>query len=97
MCPVAFQFAQDKRKMIKQARDSLVKAARLIKKYANQNMRDVESQVGDRVMLKLTAHIWEKIGSKIVHCGLVQKYDGPFEIIKRVGKVVYWLKLPNCL
>jgi len=31
------------------------------------------------------------------HRGLVPRYDGPFEIIKKVGAVAYRLKLPKRL
>lgn len=49
------------------------------------------------MLLKLTPQIWKKIKSKIVHRGLVPKYDGPFEVVKRVGNVAYRLKLPERL
>ncbi|KAG8638589.1 hypothetical protein MANES_14G045351v8, partial [Manihot esculenta] len=41
--------------------------------------------------------IWKKISSKTVHRGLIPKYDGPFEIVAKVGKVAYKLKLPERL
>lgn len=97
MCPATFQFAQNKQEMIEQAKDSLVKVAPRMKKYANQNMRDVKFRVRGKVMLKLTPHIWKKFSSKTVHRRLVQKYNGPFEVIKRVGSVAYQLKLPDPL
>ena len=46
-------------------------------------------------MLKLTLQIWKKISSKSVHRGLIPRYDGPFEVIKRVGNIAYRLKFPN--
>ena len=48
---------------------------------------------GDKVMLKLTPQIWKKISSKLVHHGLVHRYDSPFEVIKHVRNVAYRLKL----
>ena len=51
---VAFKFARDKQTMLEEARESLDKAARRMKKYADQNRRDVEFRVGDKVLLKLT-------------------------------------------
>ncbi|XP_073105624.1 uncharacterized protein [Elaeis guineensis] len=65
-----------------------------MKKYADRGRRGREFQVGDQVLLKLTPQIWKKISSKMVHQGLVPKYDGPFEIVKKVGAVAYRLQLP---
>ena len=53
--------------------------------------------MGDKLLLKLTPQIWKKISRKTAHRGLVPKYDGPFEILKRVGNVAYRLKLPDRL
>ena len=49
----------------------------------------VEFQVGDKVLLKLTPHIWRRITRKTAHRGLVPRYDGPFEVVKRIGAVAY--------
>ncbi|KAL0302197.1 UNVERIFIED_CONTAM: Transposon Ty3-I Gag-Pol polyprotein [Sesamum angustifolium] len=62
-----------------EANDSLAKAQRRLKKYADMGRRHVEFGVGDQVLLKLTPQIWKKISSKSVHRGLIPKYDGPFE------------------
>lgn len=32
-----------------------------------------------------------------VYKGLVRKYKGPFHIMEKVGKAVYWLELPSKL
>ena len=44
----------------------------------------------------MTPQIWKKI-NKTRQRGLIPKYDGPFEVIKRVGQVAYMLKLPDRL
>ncbi|RVW83921.1 hypothetical protein CK203_042072 [Vitis vinifera] len=49
----------------------------------------------DKVLLKLTHRIWKKISSKTRQRGLIPKYDEPFEVIKRMEKVAYMLKLPE--
>ncbi|RVX03852.1 Transposon Tf2-2 polyprotein [Vitis vinifera] len=95
--PTAYKMAQSRQEMLDEARDSLEKAARRMKKYADRDRRSLEFQVGDRVLLKLTPQIWKKISSKTRQRGLIPKYDGPFEVTKRIGQVAYMLKLPERL
>ena len=64
-----------------------------MKKYADRDCKPLEFQIGDKVLLKLTPQIWKKINSKTRQRGLIPKYDGPFEVIKRVKQVAYMLKL----
>jgi ribosomal protein L21E len=86
---------RNKQELLEEARDSLTKAAKRMKKYADQSRRSLEFQVGDKVMLKLTPQMWKKLTSKRWHKGLVQRYDGPFKVVKRVGLVAYRLDLPE--
>ena len=62
--PAAYKMVQSRQEMLDEARDSLEKAARRMKKYADRDRRSLELQVGDRVLLKLTPQIWKKISSK---------------------------------
>lgn len=96
-CPAAYRFARVKQDILDEAQDSLAKANKLMKKYVDKGQRPLEFKVGDKVLLKLTPQIWQKISSKTAHQGLVPKYDGPFEILKCVGNVAYRLKLLNRL
>ena len=92
--PAAYRVARDRSKMLYEARDSLRKDQRHMKKYADQHRRSVEFNVSDKVLLKLTPQIWKQIVSKNRHRRLIPKYDCPFEVVKRVGKVAYRLKFP---
>ncbi|KAL5747716.1 hypothetical protein ACOSQ2_025013 [Xanthoceras sorbifolium] len=97
LCPAAYRFAQDKTELIECAIESLAKAARRIKKYADKNRRPLEFNVGDKVLLKLTPQIWKKITDRGYHKGLIQRYDGPFVVKELVGGVAYRLALPDIL
>ncbi|KAL0301975.1 UNVERIFIED_CONTAM: hypothetical protein Sradi_6474300 [Sesamum radiatum] len=88
-CPAAYRLARSKQELLDEAKDSLAKAQRRMKKYADMGRRHVEFSVGDQVLLK----IWKKISSKSVHRGLIPKYDGPLEVISKVGSLAYRLKL----
>jgi len=64
-----------------------------MKKFADAKRHPLEYSVGNTVMLKLPTKILRKFRRGVIHKGLIPKYDGPFEIVKRVGKVAYRLKL----
>ncbi|KAL5825618.1 hypothetical protein ACOSQ3_021681 [Xanthoceras sorbifolium] len=97
LCPAAYRFARDKTELIECAIESLAKAARRMKEYADKNRRSLEFNVGDKVLLKLTPQIWKKITDRRYHNGLIQRYDRPFVVKERVGSVTYRLALPNRL
>lgn len=80
-----------------EATNSLTKASQRTKKNMNAWKRLLEFDVGNKVLLKLTPQISKKSSSKIVHWGLVLKYNGFFKVMKRVGRVAYRLKQPEQL
>ena len=63
-----------------------------MKKWADKKRRHAEFQVGDLVLVKLIPQQFKSF--RKVHKGLVRKYEGPFPIIGRVGKVSYKVELP---
>ncbi|KAF3669887.1 putative dolichyl-diphosphooligosaccharide--protein glycosyltransferase subunit 3 [Capsicum annuum] len=46
---------------------------------------------------RIHEQIWKQIVSKQRHRGLIPRYDGPFDVIEKVGEVAYRLKLPERL
>ncbi|KAL0393056.1 UNVERIFIED_CONTAM: RNA-directed DNA polymerase [Sesamum radiatum] len=92
-CPAAYRFARSKQELLDEAKDSLAKAQRRMKKYADMVSRHVEFSIGDQKLLKLAPQVLNKISSKSVHRGLIPKYDGPFEVMSKVGSLAYRLKL----
>nr|GMC46223.1 Transposon Tf2-2 polyprotein [Ipomoea batatas] len=81
-CPAGVRFAQEKQELIDEARDSLALAQKQMKGQTHKGRRDIQFQIGD---------------SKTVHRSLVPKYDGPFEVMHKVGDVAYRLRLPDRL
>ena len=90
---VAYKFAKSCQDLLDEARDSLEKASRCMKKYADKGRRPLEFAEGEKVLLKVTPQIWKKVQNKQFQRGLILKYDGPFEIVKRIRNVAYKLKL----
>ncbi|KAA3465984.1 DNA/RNA polymerases superfamily protein [Gossypium australe] len=78
---------------VKVIRDCLKVASDRQKPYADLKQKDIEFQIGDKVFLKVSP--WKKI----LHFGrkgkLCPRFIGPYEIIERIGPVVYRLALPT--
>ncbi|KAL5800665.1 hypothetical protein ACOSQ3_032297 [Xanthoceras sorbifolium] len=90
--PGSYKLAKDWQEQADIARSYLDKAARKMKKWADKKRRRVEFQVGDLVLVKLLPQQFKAF--RKVHKGLVRKYEGPFPILKKVGKVSYKVELP---
>ncbi|KAL0368286.1 UNVERIFIED_CONTAM: Transposon Tf2-12 polyprotein [Sesamum calycinum] len=50
-CPAAYRYARSKQELLDEAKDSLAKAQRRMKKYADMGRRQVEFSVGDQDLL----------------------------------------------
>ena len=61
--------------------------------YADVRCKQVEFQVGDKVMLKVSP--WKGVIRFGKRGKLNPRYIGPFEILARIGSVAYQLKLPQ--
>ena len=75
------------------ARLRLHNAARRMKKYADRGRRDVHFSVGDMVFLRITREQFQPV--KGTTAKLIRKYEGPFQVKKRVGEFAYELELLN--
>ena len=76
-----------------EARVYLEKAAKRMKKWADKKRRARKFQEGSQVLVKLYMH--QKTHG--LHHGLMRRYEGPFSVIKRVGKVAYKLQLSSTI
>ena len=74
-------------------RDRLKTAYSWKKLYADNRRRDLEFEIGDHFYLMISP-----IKGVMRFCRkgkLIPRYVGPYEVLQRVGKVAYELKLPN--
>ncbi|GJT34273.1 hypothetical protein Tco_0924692 [Tanacetum coccineum] len=63
------------------------------KSYVDFRRKPLESEVGDRVLLKVSP--WKGVVRFRKKGKLAPKYVGPFEILERIGLVAYRLRLPG--
>ncbi|KAL4561750.1 hypothetical protein LXL04_033924 [Taraxacum kok-saghyz] len=79
--------------MIQMVRDRLVTAQSRQKSYTDKRRSDLEFQVGDRVLLKVSP--WKGVIRFRKRGKLGPRYIGPYRVIARVGRVAYRLELPE--
>lgn len=78
---------------VKFIRVKLKKASDRKKFYSDLKRKDVEFDVGDKVFIMVLS--WNKV-LRFGYEGMLSPYFvGPFEILKKVGPVVYYLLLPQ--
>ncbi|KAJ7978485.1 Ty3/gypsy retrotransposon protein [Quillaja saponaria] len=90
--PKAHHFTKDWKQNIDIARAYLEKASKRMKKWADKGRRQLEFQVGDLVLVKLTKE--QLKGLRGQDHKLIHKYEGPLPIVSKVGKVAYKIDLP---
>ncbi|MEN9379145.1 MAG: hypothetical protein RJB15_823, partial [Pseudomonadota bacterium] len=89
--PAGKQFAERVHAAVNKAKQLLQVAQQKQAEQANKHRRDVEFAVGDNVLLS-TANIAIKTPGKQK---LLPRFIGPYEILQKVGRVAYKLKLPQ--
>ncbi|KAK3003758.1 hypothetical protein RJ639_018387 [Escallonia herrerae] len=91
--PKAISFSEEWRQNIDLAHSYLEKAARRMKKHVDKNRRSQEFNVGDKVMVKLLPQDCKFLRRR--DSRLLQKYEGPLTIVKKIGKMAYKVDPPH--
>ena len=77
---------------MKVVRDNLKIARDRQKIYTDNRRRDLQSEIGDQVFLKISP--WKSVLRFGRRGKLSPRYIGPYEILSKVGPVAYKLNLP---
>jgi len=85
---------QERNSMLDELKMHLDQAQQRMKMYADKKRREVEFQRGDRVFLKIQPYRMKILARKL-NKKLSARFYGPCEILERIRKVTYKLKLTN--
>ncbi|OAP08286.1 hypothetical protein AXX17_AT2G06770 [Arabidopsis thaliana] len=89
---VDLELLKDSDMMLGRIKDQLTLTQQLMKNNANKHRGDVEFKVGDFVYLKLRPYRQHSVTRRVCQ-KLATKYYGLFEVLERIGKAAYRLKL----
>ena len=89
---VGLELVQITLEKVKVILDNLKKARDKQKSYADNRCRDLQFEIGDRVFLEISP--WKGVLRFEKRGKLSPRYIGPYEIVSKVGPIVYKLKLP---
>lgn len=63
-----------------------------MKKFTHRKRRSFNYQIGDRVMIKLNPTQFKSLQG--VSQSLIHRYEGPFKIIPKAGRISYRVEMP---
>ena len=86
------ELVQQTKKAIEFIKKRLIATQDRQRKYADPHRKKIEFEIGEHVLLKVSP--WKELTRFGQKGKLHPRYVGPFEILKKVGKVVYELALP---
>lgn len=88
------QLLTDREEVLDELRMNLLQAQQKMKSYADLKRHMEEFKEGELVFLKIRPYrlksLAQRRNEKLATC-----YYGPFEVLQKIGKVAYKLKLPS--
>lgn len=85
---------RERDRMLEVIKEQLHRSQQLMKQRADVHRREVEFEVGDMVLVKLRPYRQRSLAKRINE-KLSARFYGPFEVLAKVGRVAYKLKLPD--
>ena len=86
------ELIQQTKEAVELIQKRLIAAQNRQRKYADKSRKDIEFEIGEAVLLKVSP--WKGVVRFGKKGKLSPRYVGPFEILKRIGRVAYELALP---
>ena len=83
---------QEIKEKVKMIRERLKVATNRQKSYANMRRKDIRYEIGEKVFLKVSP--WKKVMKFGKKGKLSPRFIEPYEVIEKVGPMVYRLSLP---
>lgn len=80
--------------MLGSIKHNLIRAQANMKNNADNHRRELELEVGSMVYLKLGPYRQQSVSQRLFQ-KLAGRFYGPFEVLARVRKVAYRLRLPD--
>lgn len=85
---------KERDRMLDSIKEQLHRSQQLMKEKADIKRREVEFTVGDMVLVKIRPYRQRTL-AKHINEKLSARFYGPFEVLEKVGRVAYKLKLPE--
>jgi hypothetical protein len=92
--PDVISVLKERQVFIEFIKDQLARAKNKMKAYADSNRTELSFQVGEQVLLKLQPYAQSLVVNRHFP-KLAFKYFGPYQVLEKLGPVVYKLQLPD--